>query len=274
VLIYLCLFVEVYSLNQGITEVGQLIKAWRNSRGLSQLDLGLTANVSARHICFLETGRSQPSRETLLAIASGLDIPARQVNVLLGAAGFPAQYRQSNLSDPEMLAVREALEFMMEKHQPYPAMAVGTQNEIIVANTALVKLIDIIVAEVGELPERDRLYHPDGFRRCITNWEEVVSLFLRRLQREVIQGRSDAKETLERVLSYPGLPTGWQQESPVMSIDPMVKMNCRLGEHQLSFFSMTSTFGTAVDITMQEIKIESIFAADDVTKLFCMEYLQ
>lgn len=255
------------------TETGQVLKAWREVRGLSQLDLSLVADVSARHISFIETGRSKASRDAVLAIALALEIPVREVNVILVSAGFLPEFGVTDFNDPSMHSIKQAFDFLVNHQMPNPAWAIDGEWNLFSANHALIQFQQLISDEYGPLPNIDPLYHPDGLRKVILNWNDVSGAYLRRIQREILQGRSDLKERFERILAYPGIPTDWCNKLATKDIEPIVKVILKSKGSELTFLSVVSTFGSVVDVSLEEAKIESLIAANDVTRKFCESYL-
>ena len=172
----------------GISPVGRLLRDWRTARGLSQLDLALRAGFSARHVSFIETGRSQPSREAVLALAEALEVPLRERNVLLEAAGFADAYRETSLDAETMAPIRSMLRFILDRHAPYAAIVLDRYSTCVMGNAAADRLValtvdaSIVTANANHL----RLaFHPLGARRFIVNWEEVGRHLLARAEREL-----------------------------------------------------------------------------------------
>lgn len=259
---------------QESSECGQLLRKWREMRGMSQLDLSMETDTSTRHISFIETGRSQPSREMILRFANAMEIPPRQVNLILVSAGFPAAYRMTDINDASMKNIKEALLFVVNNQMPNPAWAIDGDWNLIASNTAQLRMMQILMEEYGALSLTDTLYNPEGLRRVIKNWEEVARAYLRRIRREILQGRRDLVGRYERVMTYPGIPRNWDDKKLTVDVEPMVKVVLDINNVELCFYSVVSTFGTAIDISMEETKVESLYAADEVTKSFCHQHLQ
>jgi transcriptional regulator with XRE-family HTH domain len=259
---------------------GALLKQWRDLRKRSQLDLALQANVSQRHLSFLESGRSQPSRDMVLQLAEALDVPLRERNLLMNAAGFAAFFQQRALQDDEMKAVREALDQTLKHHEPYPAVVVDRQWNMLMSNgpsqrfVALLGPPDDVWRRVDGSGLRNVMrmtFHPDGMQSRLKNWPEVASLLLSRLQREVAGDPSNQalRQLLTDVCGLPGVPapganSGWLRPMP----PPIFPLEYDLGENTLKVFSMVSTFGTALDITADELRVETFFPADDFSRDF------
>jgi transcriptional regulator with XRE-family HTH domain len=250
--------------------VGDLLRGWRQRRRLSQLDLSLEAEVSARHLSFVETGRSKPSRELVLHLAEHLDVPLRERNSLLLAAGYAPVYQERSLEDAEMDPVREALDLILSGHEPYPAVIVDRRWDLVTGNGAALTLFTAGVApELLEPPVNVyRLgLHPDGLAPRVRNMAEYSTHLLIRLQREVaLTGDAALAALLDEVRSYPDLthPTSVDADPARMLFLPMEFTT--VDGQELSFFSTLATFGTALDITVAELSIEAFFPADAATQ--------
>ena len=241
--------------------VGPLLREWRTRRRLSQLDLALDAGVSARHVSFVETGRSKPSPEMVLHLAEQLEVPLRERNRLLLAAGYAPVYAERALDAPEMAPVREAIDLVLGGHEPYPAIVVDRWWNLVAANASVALLTDGAAPELLEPPANAmRLaLHPNGLAERILNLAEWRAHLLERLARQVaVSGDARLSALYEEVAAYPGPDAG--ATSPFGEIVVPLRLRTRLGE--LSFFSTVATFGTAVDITVAELSIEAFFPAD------------
>jgi transcriptional regulator with XRE-family HTH domain len=248
------------------SRVGTLLRDWRRRRRMSQLDLALDAGVSARHLSFVETGRSRPSVEMVLHLAEQLEVPLRDRNQLLLAAGYAPLYGQRGLEEAEMGPVREALEAVLRGHEPYPAVVVDRHWGMVAANRAVAPLIEGAAAELLEPPVNVlRLsLHPDGIAPRIVNLAEWRSHLLDRLGRQAVSSGDPALAALFEELS--GLPGGGPAEAfDPASAEVAVPLRLRAGDGELAFLSTNTTFGTAVDITVAELSIESFFPADAAT---------
>jgi transcriptional regulator with XRE-family HTH domain len=248
------------------SRVGSLLRDWRLRRRLSQLDLALEAGVSARHLSFVETGRSRPSAEMVLLLAEQLEVPLRDRNQLLLAAGFAPVYGQRGLDEPEMGAVRDTLELVLRGHEPYPAVVLDRHWGMVAANAAVALLTEGVAPELLEPPVNVlRLsLHPDGVAPRIVNLAEWRAHLLDRLGRQAVSTGDPALAALYDELSR--LPGG----GPVGTIEfapgeIAVPLRLRAGDAVLSFISTNTTFGTATDITVAELSIESFFPADAAT---------
>jgi transcriptional regulator with XRE-family HTH domain len=244
--------------------VGTLLRDWRQRRRLSQLGLALEAGVSTRHLSFVETGRAKPSAEMVLHLAERLEVPLRERNQLLLAAGYAPQYDARSLDDPEMARVRDALGRVLAGHEPYPAIAVDQVWNLVASNAALDVLIDGVADELLVPPANCmRLaLHPDGLAPRITNLGEWRGHLLKRLARQIqLTGDPRLVELMDEVLGYPG-PVN--DDAPGTG-DIMVELRLAAGGEELAFFSTVTTFGTAMDITVSELSIEAFFPADALT---------
>src|SRR5439155_20488363 len=235
-------------------------------RRLSQLDLALEAGVSARHLSFVETGRSRPSAEMVLHLAEELDVPLRDRNQLLLAAGYAPAYGQRGLDEPEMGPVRDALDAVLRGHEPYPALVVDRHWGMVAANGAVQRLLESVAPELLEPPVnvlRVSL-HPDGMAPRIANLAEWRAHLLERLGREAVSTGDPALAALyEELSALPGAgPPG--PYDPAAG-DIAVPLRLRSDGGVLSFISTITTFGTATDVTLAELSIESFFPADAVT---------
>lgn len=249
--------------------VGDLLRDWRQRRHLSQLDLSVEAEVSARHLSFVETGRSRPSRELVLHLADHLDVPLRERNSLLLAAGYAPSYRERSLDTDELEPVRHAIDKILSGHEPFPALVVDRVWNIVSANGALVSLLGAIVSPTLLEPPANALtiaLHPDGLAPHIENLAEYADHLLARLDRQAsMAGSDELRELATELRSYPGIPTGGATHEGVADrlFAPLV---LRLeGRPTLTFFSTIATFGTALDVTVAELAIEQFFPADAAT---------
>lgn len=247
--------------------VGDLLRDWRQQRRRSQLDLALDAEVSARHISFLETGRAQPSREMLLRLAEHLEVPLRERNALLTAAGYAPVYAATPLDEPRMAAARQAIEMLLAGHEPFPALAVDRHWNLVVANRAVALLLegvapDLLVPPVNVL--RVSL-HPDGLAPRIGNLRQWREHALARLRQQV-EATADSvlAALLDELRDYPTPADSGRRERVVHS-GVVFPLRIRTTAGELMLFSTTTVFGTATDITLSELAIESFFPADATT---------
>ncbi len=242
--------------------VGDLLRGWRQRRRLSQLDLALDAGVSARHLSFLETGRARPSREMLLRLAERLDVPLRERNELLLAAGFAPAYARRGLDSPDLAVVTRALDLVLTAYEPFPALVVDRAWELVTANTSVALLLDGVAPHLLEPPANVlRLsLHPDGLAPRIANLPQWRAHVLHRLGREAHLTGDPGLVALHRELC--ALPGGTDRSVPDGIAVPL---RVRAGEEVLSFLSTVTTFGTAVDLTAAELSVEAFLPADERT---------
>lgn len=244
--------------------VGEQLRAWRGRRRLSQLDLALDAEISARHLSFLETGRSQPSRPMLMRLADRLKIPARDRNLLLVAAGFSPALPERRLDDPALAAARRAVDLVLKAHEPFPALAVDRHWHMLAANAGVVPLLGGVAAHLLEPPVNVlRLsLHPQGVAPNIVNLAEWRAHILHRLEAQV-EASADRvlAELLAELRAYPGGSARAADSHGGVAV-PLV---LRVGEAILSFLSTTTMFGTPIDITLAELAIEAFLPADAAT---------
>jgi transcriptional regulator with XRE-family HTH domain len=251
-------------------QVGPLLRDWRQRRRLSQLDLALEAGVSARHVSFVETGRSRPSAEMVLHLAEQLEVPLRDRNQLLLAAGYAPVYGQRGLDEPDMGPVREALERVLRGHEPYPAVVIDRHWGMLAGNSAVALLTDGVAPELLEPPVnvlRVSL-HPDGVAPRIVNLAEWRAHVLERLMRQAVSTGDPALTSLHEELSALPGPSPAEPDDVAYDLaagEIAVPLRLRAGDTELSFISTNTTFGTATDITVAELSIEAFFPADAFT---------
>jgi len=242
---------------------GDLIREWRQRRRLSQLDLAIAANVSSRHLSFVETGRSRPTSEMILHLAEHLDVPLRDRNALLLAGGFAPAYPERGLAEPELHAVKNALKRVLDGHEPYPAAVVNRWWELVDANAGIALFTGDVRPELLEPPVNVlRLsLHPDGMAPRIANLPEWRAHLLARLHRQAEATGDQRLFTLhDELTAYPG----GQGASPAVT-DVVVPLRYRTPRAELSFLSITAVIGTPMDVTVEELAIESFYPADDQT---------
>ena len=254
------------------SHVGILLREWRTTRRLSQLELALEANVSSRHLSCVETGKAQPSRDMISRLADALEMPLRERNALLVAAGFAPRYRETELKSPEMAPVRRAIEFILQHQEPYPAIVTNRHWEMLLTNDATARIFNRL--RPGGPKHRNvlhQIFDPQDMRGVIRNWEECAIDIIRHLHNQVAVSPTDtrARELLEEVLAYPDVPERWRVREPGSIPQPLMNTVFGNGEFELRFFSTITTFGTPHDVTLDELRIECMFPADDATAEFC-----
>jgi transcriptional regulator with XRE-family HTH domain len=247
--------------------VGAMLRDWRQRRRLSQLDLALEAGVSTRHLSFVETGRSKPSADMVLHLADRLEVPLRERNRLLLAAGYAPEFEARSLDDPELAPIRDALGHVLAGHEPYPAIAVDRGWNLVASNGALGPMLEGVATELLQPPVNClRLsMHPEGIAPRILNLGEWRSHLLHRLDRQItLTGDPALRELRAELTEYAAPDADESAMSP--SGDVMVRLRLSTADGgELSFFSTVTTFGTAVDITVSELSIEAFFPADAAT---------
>jgi len=246
---------------------GKHLREWRQRRRMSQLELALDAEVSARHLSFVETGRSQPSREMVLRLAERLEVPLRERNVLLSAAGFAPVFPERGIDDPSLRSAREAVGLVLKGHEPYPALAIDRHWTLVAANTALPPLLAGLPQTLMEPPVNVlRLsLHPDGLSSRIVNLPQWRAHLLERLRRQVELTADPVLEALLRELQGYPAPRLAGPGIRAQAFDVVVPLKLRVGDHILSFISTTTIFGTPQEITLSELALETFFPADAAT---------
>lgn len=247
--------------------VGDLLRYWRASRGMSQLDLAMQAGLSARHVSFIETGRTQASRNSLLVLAESLDVPLRERNRLLEAGGYSRMYPQTPLDAEEMAPFREVLQFILDRHHPHAAVVLDRYSNVVMGNGASEQLVTTLVDPSLLTTPLNYLriaFHPRGARRWIVNWRELSSQLLARTRRELGPMPSDpvAIALLDELRSLDNAPSNETTQSPD-SAELLVPIHIKKGDLELRLFCTYLTFGTPQDLTLQELRIETLFPADD-----------
>jgi transcriptional regulator with XRE-family HTH domain len=252
---------------------GVLLRRWRAARHLSQLDLALDADISTRHLSCVETGRAQPSREMVLRLAETLQVPLRERNALLLAAGYAPLYRHTNfdtadLDTPEAEAARRAVDILMAQLEPYPVLVVDRYWNTLKMNAGAKRFLALFPGCHSPHNGVRLVFHPQGLRPFVENWESVAARIIQRVHREAVANPWDKtmKCFLEELLSYPDVPSRWRTLDLGDSPPPFLTINYRWKECTLRLFSALTTFGTALDIALQELRIESFFPADEATR--------
>jgi transcriptional regulator with XRE-family HTH domain len=254
-------------------DFGTRLRWWRERRGLSQLDFAGAAGTSQRHLSFLESGRTAPSQDMVLRLATALDLPLRQQNALLLAAGYAPIWRESDLTAPELARVNSALDHMLVQQEPFPGFVVDRRWNLLRANAGAARLTAFLIASTPTDPTprsrpnlADALVSPDGLRPFIVNWEEVALYFLRGVQADAsADGTAETAALLRRLLAYPGIPGLSQVPALEAPPGPVLAIHFRKGGTSLRLFTTIATLGTPQDVTLQEIRIECFFPADEQT---------
>ncbi|GGN87607.1 transcriptional regulator [Streptomyces albiflavescens] len=256
--------------------IGPLLRGWREQRRVSQLELALRAGSSARHISFIETGRSRPSEEMVLRLAEHLDIPVRDRNALLLAAGYAPHYPETPLDDPSMDALREGMERLIQGYEPYPALVVDATYNVLAANRGIIMLLDG-VPESLLMPPLNAMrltLHPEGLAPRIRNLRAWRDHLLAQMDRQIALRRSEPLRALyEEVAAYP-VPDPDEEDEPIDPV-PYFALPMQI-EHEgrvLSFISSISTFNTPMDVTVAELAIETFLPADPATVKFLQTHI-
>jgi transcriptional regulator with XRE-family HTH domain len=265
------------TIDQKPSTFGAILKQWRNHRSLSQLDLALTSQVSQRHISFLESGRSQPSQEMVLKLATVLEIPLRHQNIMLSVAGFAPIHAETDLSAPEMTSVSKAIGFILRQQEPYPAIVIDRYWNLLLANQGATRLLNTFIdpdklqtlfCVDGKINLMRVTFDPQGLRPFIANWEELAGCLLQRLYREANSSIESEQSALlfDDLISFPGVFDLWNSSSRSMQNDLILTTHLKKDDLELRFFATIATLGTPYDITLQEIRIECLFPADGATE--------
>lgn len=259
------------------TDFAAALRYWRDKRGHSQLRLSTASGISQRHISFLESGRSQPSREMVVKLGIILDIPLRERNGMLLAAGYAPAYRERSLSDPELVSVKQALDFMLAQQEPYPALVVDRLWNLVMANASATSMVGWLLDMPKDMPlPREGvnvlklMLDPNGIRKHLRNWEEVCADLLQWIQREAMSDGlgSEAATLLGELTALPGISAATHLANLDVLALPFLPMQIRKDGIALSLFTSITTMGTPHDVTVHELRIESFFPADEVTALW------
>lgn len=241
----------------------------------------MAADVSPRHLSFIETGRSEPSREMVLLLAEVLDIPLTERNALLESAGFAALFRRTDLSDPELKQIRHLLTFLIGRHEPYPAIVFDGRHDVVMANNASLRFISTVLDPVPdwylESPNALKLmYHPEGLRRVILNWEELASTLLARAERELVGPLADRRLAglLREIRSWPGVPKGQVATDPRRNRDILLPVRMRWQGQDFQLFTTLAAVGTPQDATLAELRLETFLPADEASEAILLNITQ
>jgi transcriptional regulator with XRE-family HTH domain len=255
------------------SELGDLLRYWRDVRGVSQLDLSLEAGISQRQISFIESGRSVPGRDTLLTLAQTLDVPLRERNAMLLAAGYAPLYSEAPWDAQEMQSVIRALERVVRQHEPFPAMVMDRHWNVLMTNDAAPRFFDCFIDMASREGPRNMLhliFDPQGMRSFVADWDTVARSLLQRVHRESVGHIVDAGtgRLLDELLAYPDVPRDWRTRhgpsaAPTMPVIPIGFMSDGV---VLRYFSMVTTVGAPQSVVAQELRLECMFPADDETE--------
>ena len=249
---------------------GALLRQWRDIRGKTQLGLSFDAGVSQKHISFVESGRSTPSRQMVLDLAQALDVPLRERNELLIAAGYAPLYSNQALDAPVMNSISKALQRMLRQHEPFPAIVMDRHWNVVMTNDAAPQLFNCFI-DLAKRPAPRNLLHlmfdPAGMRPFVANWPATARGLLGRVYREALGRVIDekTKALLAELSRYPGVKPEWRAPSPGDAM-PMIPLTFVKGGMTLNYFSMITTVGTPQTVTAEELRLECMFPADDSTE--------
>lgn len=261
------------------SDFGRMLKSWRERRKFSQLSLSLEAGVSQRHVSFMESGRAQPSREMILHLSEALDIPWRDRNRLFHAAGFAPAYTQRNLDDEDMDAVRAVLQKMLQHHEPWPALVMNHHWDILMHNDAAGRFMGLLgepealwqaVDPTGNHNAMRLVFHEAGMQPKISNWKEVATFLLCRMEKEVSADPNyePLAELYDELCRYPNLPSDWRNQLWESTPPPVLTMQLEHNGMHVNTYSVLSSFGTALDITAASLHVETFFPADEQSTQF------
>jgi transcriptional regulator with XRE-family HTH domain len=250
--------------DSAVPRLGELLRYWRQERGKSQLDLSIDTGISQRHLSFVESGRSSPSRDLLSIISNALNIPLRERNVLLLASGFAPQYGEQGMDAEQMTVVMKAIDRMLQQHEPHPALVLDRHWNVVRTNEAAPRFFgSFIDLEKRAKPRNllDLMFDPAGMRPFVEDWEKVAAGLLQRVRREAVGQVLDVKlqELLSRLRQYPGVAELRPSLAPQGPVLPIV---FRRGNQRVSYFSLITTIGMPQCITAQELRVECMFPTD------------
>jgi transcriptional regulator with XRE-family HTH domain len=247
-----------------VPQLGELLRYWRQERRKSQLDLSMDTGISQRHLSFVESGRSAPSRNFLSSVSDALNIPLRERNVLLLASGFAPQYSEQSMDAEQMAIVTRAIDRMLRQHEPHPALVLDRYWNVIRTNEAAPRFFGSFVDLLKRPKPRnllDLMFDPAGMRPFVEEWEKVAAGLLQRVRREAVGHVLDAKlqELLKRLREHPGVAALKPTLAPQSPVLPIV---FRRGNQRFSYFSLITTVGTPQCVTAQELRVECMFPTD------------
>jgi transcriptional regulator with XRE-family HTH domain len=261
------------SLLPGQTPLGVLLREWRTARRMSQLALAVEAGMSSRHLSYVETGKAQPSREAILQLAIALQVPLRERNALMLAAGYAPSYAENALSAPVLERMQQAIDLIITHQEPYPAFVIDRCWNVIRANQAASRINGLLMK--GRTSAHTNLLHqvfdPQDFRPVIVNWEEVAEKFISHAHEQLAAAPNDAglRKLVSEVLRYSGVPEKWQRRDLRNGPAPVLTIAFHSDEGELRFFETITTFSMPRDLTLDELRIECAFPADDHTAAVC-----
>ncbi len=255
------------------TELGDLLRQWRSRRGRSQNDLALDSGISQRHISFVESGKSVPSRDTLIVIADALDVPLRDRNALLLASGYAPLYSDRGWDVAEMDGLKRAIQRMLQQHEPYPAVVMDRHWNVVMSNEAAPRFFGAFI-DISARPAPRNLLHlmfdPGGMRPFVEGWDTLARGLIQRVYRESIGRVVDdrTRELLAALMAYPGVSPDWRNAvaADISPLSPVIGYRFRWQGTTLSYFSMVTTVGSPAAVAAQELRIECMFPVDEETE--------
>jgi transcriptional regulator with XRE-family HTH domain len=262
---------EVYLTDKSQTDgFGRLLRQWRQTRGMNQLALAADAEMSIRHLSFLETGRARPSRTMVERLGAVLDIPLADRNLMLLAAGYAPLYGARELDAPELEAVRRALRFILRQQEPYPALVIDARWERRDGNAAAERIFGPLRGATKLSREHaanalHSTFHPDGLRRFIVNWEEFAGGLIQSIHRDAATSAAAAR-LRDELLAYPGVPSRWRMPELRGGAPPLLTMRLQRGDVTLAFFTTMTTLASPQDVTLAQLRIECFHPADVETE--------
>jgi len=259
------------------SDLGDLLKEWRGLRRRSQLEVSVDSGISQRQISFIESGRSVPSRSTLMNIAAALDIPLRERNVLLLAAGYAPLYSNAAWNSGEMKSINRALQRVIAQHEPYPAIVMDRYWNVLLTNSAAPRFFGCFVDMSARTSPRNMLhliFDPKGMRPFIANWQSLAEAMVQRVYRETVGHIVDqqTKDLVASLLAYPDVQSDWRA-SETTGASPMIPMSFVKDGAVMNYFSLLTTVGTPQTIAAQEIRVECMYPADDETEVLHAQLL-
>jgi transcriptional regulator with XRE-family HTH domain len=255
--------------------IGALLREWRAARRMSQLDLSLETGISTRHLSCVETGRASASRETVSRLADALGMPLRERNALLRAAGYAATHPERALTEPALARVQQAVDLIITHQEPYPAFVISRHWEVLATNEAAVRLGGLMMG--GRQSRHTNLLHqlfdPDDIRGVIVNWPEVAGRFIRHVYDDLAANPTDrhTRQLLDEIFRYPDVPQRWRTRDLADDPSPIVTFTFRTPRGELRFFETITTFAAPHDVTLDEVRIDCTFPADEHTAQVCRE---
>lgn len=255
--------------------IGALLREWRAARRMSQLDLSLETGISTRHLSCVETGKASASRDTVSRLADALGMPLRERNALLRAAGYAATHPERALTAPALARVQQAVDLIITHQEPYPAFVISRHWEVLATNQAAVRLGGLMM---GGRPSRHtnllhQLFDPDDIRSVIVNWPEIAGRFIRHVHDDLAANPTDrrTRELLDEIFRYPDVPARWRSRDLDEDPSPIITFTFRTPRGDLRFFETITTFAAPHDVTLDEVRIDCTFPADEHTARVCRE---